>query len=212
MVRSLALSLGLWIGLAVPVARATPIYAIPLELFTGGEAVVDFNAIPNTQPITTQYAALGVAFSGGLVGLTNPGDLSAFPGGGGGAIASNWIYSIGVPQGLSFSVTFSSTMRQVGFYLETWPNQRATVELFSGATSLGSLVFRTQDNRVAEFTGIQAIDGFDRLVFTISTNTNGFYAIDDFRFEPDYEPIPEPVTSVLVGLGLAALGRHRRIG
>jgi hypothetical protein len=44
---------------------------------------------------------------------------------------------------------------------------------------------------------------------------NGFFAIDDFRFESTSAPVPEPVTMILFGTGLAGLvcvARKRKQG
>lgn len=98
----------------------------------------------------------------------------------------------------------------MGFYLENWPNQTATVEIFSGATSLGSIAFTTAF-LTAEFKALENSVAFDRMVFTNTNLENGFYAIDDLQFEGT-TPVPEPGTIALLGAGLIALVSRARRG
>ena len=181
-------------------AAAAPIF-VGLGAFAG-PAIVDFNSIDNESSVSNQYAGQGVTFSGALRGLANSGDLNLFPNDGGATLASNWAYSQESHAGLSFSAVFSSLQQRVGFYLENWPDQTATIELFRGATSLGTLDYAT-GSLTAEFLGVEELSGFDRIVFTNSDTRNGFFAIDGFRFEGS---VPEPMTLVLLGAGLAFSG------
>jgi hypothetical protein len=182
---------------------------IGLGQFSGGETVVDFNSIGNEVLITNQYSGKGVSFSGALYGMTNPGDTNLFPANGGGVIASNWLYSQGSNQGLAFTSTFSALQTRVGFYLENWPAQTATIELFNGMTSLGSVTFQTSSLN-AEFVGVEDQSGFDSVQFTNTSDVNGFYAIDDFRFENSNSVVPEPHSLALLGAGIAGLVGFQR--
>jgi hypothetical protein len=183
---------------------------IGLGDFSNSATVIDFNSIGNEVPITNQYSSgQGVAFSGALYGMTNFGDTALFPANGGGVIASNWLYSRGANQGLSFVADFASPVNKVGFYLENWANQTGTLEIFNGVNSLGSITYNTQ-GLTAEFVGLENSSLFNRLVFTNTANTNGFYAIDDFRFESTGSQVPEPATMLLFGAGLAGLAVVRR--
>ncbi len=190
-------------SLVTAAAAAAPV-AVGSAAFTSS-TLVDFNAVANETAVGSQYGASGVAFSGALIGMTNPGDTNMFPGSGG-VIASNWSYAGGHYVGLSFTATFSSLVSQVGFLLEDSPSQVETVELFNGSTSLGSLTLTGTSGYNATFRGIAESGGFDRMVFTESGSGNGFFAIDDLRFTPASSPIPEPANLVLLLAGLAALG------
>lgn len=155
--------------------------AINMSAFSGSETVIDFNSILNEQQITTQYAASGVTFSGALYGMTNPGDLSAFPDNGGGVIASNWIYSGSGNQGLSFTATFTSIQRRVGFYVRTNSGDNTTIAVSLNGNPQGSILFTT--SAPASFIGVEDPNGFNSVTVTVQNNSNGFIAIDDFRFE-----------------------------
>lgn len=188
-------------------AWAAPV-SITQAAFSGSETVIDFNAIPNTAPINSQYAGQDVTFGGALVGLTNSGDVNLFNGS---TIASNWIYGQG-SQGSSWSASFGSVQNRVGFLVETNTRDSVTIEAFLGAVSLGSLVFDNPNNLPVDFIGLAEAGGFDRIVVTTATVDNGFIALDNFRFE-DAAPaneVPEPASLALFGLGLAAAGLARR--
>lgn len=194
----------LTLGVAAVSAQAAPVALVAGD-FLASDTLVDFNAATNEVPVGALYSASGVTFSGALQGMTNSGDTNLFPGNGGGVIASNWLYSRGSYTGLSFTATFSSLVTRVGFQLENWPNQTATVEVFNGSTSLGTLTLASTASLTAEFRGIGEASGFDSLVFTDTTNQNGFFAIDDFSFAAA-PAVPEPETYALMLAGLAAGG------
>lgn len=198
----------LTLALSGTVAMAAPTL-IGLGDFSAGDNLVTFNSIANEALITSQYAGQGVTFSGALYGLTNSGDLALFPSNGGGVIASNWLYSQGNYAGLSFAAAFTTDITRVGFYLENWPSQTATIELFEGITSLGSITYHTA-SLTAEFVGIQDLAGFNGMVLSDTTQGDGFYAIDDFRFGSGAQAVPEPTTMLLLGLGMIGVAGVRR--
>lgn len=192
-------------GVAAISVQAAPV-ALGISSFLASDTLVDFNAASNEVAIGSLYSSSGVTFAGALQGMTNSGDTNVFPGNGGGVIASNWVYSLDNYTGLSFTANFSSLVTRAGFQLENWPNQTATVEVFNGATSLGTLALaNTAGTTAAEFRGIGESAGFDRLVFTNSAAANGFFAIDDLRFDST-AAVPEPETYALMLAGLAAIG------
>jgi len=203
--------------MAVVFVAAGAAHAAPVALseadFQPTDALVDFNVVPDETAVGATYAASGVTFSGALFGMDNIGDLSLFPGDGGGGIASNWLYGGGGLQGLSFTVSFADLQTRVGFYLSTLPVQTTSVELFNGAVSLGSLDLAQTSSVVAEFRGFGEASGFDRLVFTTTNEVNGFIAIDDFRFsDRAIAVVPEPATWALMigGFSLAGAALRRR--
>lgn len=188
------------------VATAAPV-PIGLVDFSGSEIVVNFNAIGDETAINSQYAGSGVTYSGALFGMTNVGDTSLFNGS---TIASNWTYSQVGNQGATWSATFGSTQAIVGFYVESNTGDDVTIEAFSGATSLGSVNFPNPNGLTVDFIGIRDLAGFDRISVTTARNSNGFFAMDDFRFEQQGNSVPVPGTLALVGLGLMGLGLSAR--
>jgi hypothetical protein len=189
---------------------AVPI-PIGLSSFSGTETVIGFNTIGSEVLISNQFSASGVIFSGAIYGLTNPGDTSNFPNNGNGVVASNWIYSqTHSIQGSSFSAAFDSPFTKVGFYLEANPGDDALVTVSYSGVSSGSLTFIT-DSSTAIFVGLEESLGFNNVTMTVAVNDNGFFAIDDFRFEgalnttPGPAPVPEPSTLLLLSIGVTGL-------
>lgn len=190
-------------------ASAVPV-AVTQAAFSGSATVIDFNAIPDTQSITNQYSGQNVAFSGALVGLTNFGDTNLFNGS---TIASNWIYNGTGNTGPSWTATFGSIQNLAGFLVETNSGDDVTIEAFLGANSLGSVNFPNPNGVTVDFIGIGDLGGFDRITVTTAINSNGFFAMDDFRFEGGSNgQVPEPGTLALLGLGLLSgvLASRRR--
>jgi hypothetical protein len=170
--------------LAVIAAPAGPAFALSLITSVSfPNTVIDFSSIGNTVPITNQYYADGVTFSGALIGLTNFGDTDLFPRSPA-AVASNWDYGIGNTfVDLSFTATFLSPITELDFYEELNPEDQVTVTAYDGLTDLGSLTLPspTDIHTGLPFYGVQSAP-FDRAVFTISDNFNGFFAMNDFTF------------------------------
>lgn len=188
-------------------ASAVPV-AVSQAAFSGSATVIDFNAIPDTQSITNQYSGQNVTFSGALVGLTNSGDTSLFNGS---TIASNWIYNGTGNTGPSWTAVFGSIQNLAGFLVETNSGDDVTIEAFLGASSLGSVNFPNPNGPTVDFVGIGDLGGFDRITVTTATNANGFFAMDNFRFEGGSNgQVPEPGTLALLGLGLAGALISRR--
>ena len=203
------------LAVAAPHAYAQPV-SVGQGAFTGA-TIIDFNATANETVIGAQYNSQGVVFLGALYGLTEPVDLGFFPGNGGGVIASNWLYSQNANTGLSFSASFANKASKAGFWLENWPNQTATVELFgstnTGPVSLGILTLAPTTSLQAVFYGLQSAVAFDSLIFRNTSQTNGYYAIDDFQYISAVVATPEPASVALLAtglLGVLGVARSRR--
>jgi hypothetical protein len=193
-------------------AWSTPVALTSSDFTTS--ILIDFNLGSNAVAIGSLYSASGVTFSGALLGLTTD-DVALFPSSGG-VIASNWNYTspigcCGSSAGQSFTATFSSSIFGLGFFLENDPGQTATVEFFSGVTSLGTLALEKNTslwpNLTPEFRGFGDTSGFDKIVFTnsYSGDGNGFFAIDDMRIA-SAPAIPEPETYVMMLTGIGLIG------
>jgi len=212
---SRSLVLGVFLGalLGAPNVYAAPV-SIDIGSFSGSETVIDFNTIADEELITNQFtASTGVTFSGAIYGMTNPGDIGMFPNNGG-VIASNWLYSVGSSQGLSFSADLGGVFTKVGFNVETNSGDDTTIEVLVNSVSGGSITFVT-DTDGSQFIAVEDTDGFDSITVSVQDNNNGFLAIDDLRFEGDGSvdapaavPVPSSSLSGLLALiaGMLALG------
>jgi hypothetical protein len=89
-----------------------------------------------------------------------------------------------------------------------------TIQLFNGATSLGSLSYTATPDPIfpGGFAGIDSTTPFDRVVLTFAPPPfAAAFAVDNIRFTP----IPEPSSVVLLSLGLGVVAylrsRRRRV-
>ena len=187
-------------------AQAAPI-SVAESAFSPTATLIDFSGRGFNEPITGQYAPLGVTFSGGLFANVLTGDPAPS--------AQN--FPFGAPVNTNaITINFSSTMLRVGFDVRT-PTAGDTltvnVSAFSGDTlvSTGTLQFGTSS--VWSFAGIEdATDGIDRLVLSSTSPSTGSraFAMDNFRFE-EMPAIPEPSAALLFPAGfLIAVSSLRR--
>jgi hypothetical protein len=183
--------------------HASPTAIFNTTLFTGSAQTIEFNTIVNEAPITTDFSSQGVVFSGGLYGLTNPGDIDLFPSDGGGGIASDWRYSQGSPT-LPWTATFSSTQSLVGFLVEVNSGDTTQISTFLNSNLTGT-VSLLSTGITPVFFGVQDLSGFNSISVTVTGPGNHFIAIDNF----EYQAIPEPETVALLGAGLVAIGVAR---
>ena len=189
-------------------ADAAPI-SVGEGAFSGTATSIDFSGRGFNELVTTQYASVGVTFSGGLYANVLAGDPAPS--------AQN--YPFGAPT-LTNTITidFSSSMLRAGFDVRTpttGDSLNVSVSAYSGDTlvSTGNLVFGT--SAAWTFVGIEdAADGIDRLVLSATSPSTGSraFAIDNFRFEAP-AVIPEPSAALLFPAGLliasSALRRRR---
>lgn len=179
-----------------------------LTNFSGGEQVIDFNAMGSFQPILGFYASQGVTFSAGLDSSTNGGDTMLFPGNGGGVIATNNFMAPPLPT--TWTITFAAPEGRAGFLVEMNTGDSLQLTTSLGGSTHGSVTYNSA-GITPVFFGVQDTGTFDTLTFTVNGTGSTFFAMDDFR----YEAIPEPPVFWLLGAGLpfvALAYRRRRAG
>lgn len=197
---------------------ATRGYAAPITVdLSSPDTVLTFNEIvlaPSTL-MTTQYQALGVTFGPGIyydpVNLPNSGNFFV-PEGLSGHALGNFNDLQGQTATSSIRILFTSPVSEAA--LRWAGNQQGP---FTGTALLGGLLVESaQFSPVSSGFVAKATVGFTGILFdelTLSNFTFPSSRFDLLQFSvPDSTsaPVPEPVSLLLVGGGLAALAAVRR--
>jgi hypothetical protein len=194
-------------------AEATPVLTTnPALLSLPGVTMIDFEDLTVPSLITTQYAAEGIVFSGGL--HTDTLTPSLVSGGLFGAIAAGNGDPGCCPD---ITMSFLGPVSRLGFDIITRNNAVTTLEVYTGSGSSLNLLGTLTLNATLEpqFFGIAAdpFDPkayFDRVVISTALQQNpSAFVIDNIGFTA---PVPEPSSVTLVGIGAAALVRRLRRG
>jgi len=124
------------------------------------------------------------------------------------------LLSLDFPQALE--VSLSSSYNAVGMYFGNddvccSTGYAATLEVFSGATSLGSVSLTANMNDYADqFIGLSSTLSFDKVVISYGGASLYTY-IDDFQVGVAAVPEPETYAMLLAGLGvMGAVARRRK--
>jgi len=197
-------------ALLIPATYAAP-SLVSQSAFTS-PTTVSFNSIGNEVQITNQFAGQGVTFSGGIFGMTHPGDINLFPGPPT-SIASDWLYSSGTVQTLPITITFSSIHTLVGFRNEVNTNDSTVVTTFLNGNPNGSVSLAGADS-TTEFVGVSDPVGFNSITINITGTSNHFWAADALLFQgtggvPPTTPISPSWLLTLLGLGGIGLFQSR---
>jgi len=185
-------------------ALAAPAAAVPFALSEAsflGASLIDFGPTQTFAPIN------GVTIGGVLFGFTvgGVGSADARIDGGPGVTAHISPANIeGTTAGV-LSLTFAAPQYRFGYGFATLGTGSTTVELFSGAISLGTLTKVGAPDPIFRggFLGVGSDLAFTsvRVTFLTSPATTRF-AFDNAVFSTS--PVPEPATLTLVGAGAAA--------
>ena len=145
----------------------------------GGPVVLDFSGFPDGTLITTQYASLGVTFSG-LLRIADTDHGATWPS--------------EPPTAINFgtccadvTASFDPPAFRAGFYVITNEDDFLELRAFRGGVPVGSLEFDTH-RLSADFVQIDVPDGFDALVIDGFGPVNGAFVLDDFTFEAQNDP------------------------
>ncbi|ODS32896.1 MAG: PEP-CTERM motif protein [Candidatus Scalindua rubra] len=185
-------------------------HAVPIGIgdFSGSETVETFSPgfAASTSPVIhngVTYSSLGSDSS--LISAENNwgGFFSNIPG-----ASQDIAFNDNVAQSL-IRIDFSMPVNRVGMLLSTNLVTTWTLTAFDNSFSfLESTTATMPSISNAVFVGLEIVQNIARIEISESFNNNNQISLlDDLRFEATAaEPIPEPTTIALLGIGLAGLG------
>ena len=188
----------------LPVAALALFAAAPA---LAAQVTIDFEAAPSFASVGDTYAASGVRFGGGALGLQNDAWSTIFtnaPSPLGVMFAADTDSAMNVASGFSglFSFSYSSIAAATGA-LTVWSGLNGTgtalasFDLAGNAASCTDIGWCSFDQLSANLSGI---------AYSVTFNGDASIAYDDLAFNT----VPEPTSALLFGLGLAGLAAARR--
>jgi hypothetical protein len=199
----MALSLFLGIALSVSTAKAG-VVAVGPGAFGAGSTLITFTGLPDGTEVNGLNFG-GVTFSyslgnGHVVIDGGPGTTNN--------VAPPNIVSIGNNTGI-LTINLGGLANTFGYgyaVLNTVPLANATtINLFNGLTNVGTLSYNgvPDPNFTGGFAGIFSTLPFNRVELTFISGATPAFAVDNIRIANT--TIPEPMTMLLLGTGLAGI-------
>jgi hypothetical protein len=187
-------------ALAAPLS-AQPINGAPTGL-TNPTTVIDFNGLgaPVNTPINTQYAGQGVTFGPGFY-YDPTGGFGGSPFTTGSLV--NFLPCCATP----LSIFFTSAVNAVAFNFVTNPGT-SLFQAYLGSTLVSSFSGATSTATPNLWYGFENTL-LDRIVLHPGADNNAM-ALDNLQFSAAQTTVPEPLSMVLMGTGLAGVGALRR--
>lgn len=168
--------------------------ATPATTITFGEVALAANT-----PLTNQFAAQGVTFSGGAYYTPQPYNTANFSGANVGNFPSNGT------QNSSITLSFGALQNAAAFNMAS-NTTSYTFSALLGGTAVQNFTSTVGSSSIGKFYGFSAIN-FDAI--RITSNSNDFFLIDNLQLSST-AAVPEPATWAMLMLGFGALGYGMR--
>lgn len=182
--------------------------AVPINIsdFSGSETVFDFEGLGSPGDSLTDIGGVNFMLGTGVgVGYTNYSDTSSYIDNATGLDSSG-------PYSTSMIITWDDMIDRVGFESRSNAGDDLVLQfttLFNGVVvETETVSFGTSE---WGWSGFETAYAFDQLVIDAENNVNGYFRIDNLRYEnSNPNAVPEPTTMLLFGTGLLGLVGYNR--